>query len=327
MNISCGLAPAQESPELATLAESLGYHRVWLYDSPALHADLWMTLARVAERTAQIAIGAGVLVPSLRHVMATAAAVATLEGLAPGRVAVGVGTGFTGRLMVGQRPMRWADVEAYVVALRRLLQGEETEVDGVVLQMLHPEGFVASRPMEVPIVVAANGPKGLQVAREVGDGVMSVMEPVAGFDWSVVAGGGTVLEPDEDPASERAVAAAGPHITMLYHYFYEVPGVSRRIEDLPGGAAWQANVDAIPESVRHLRLHETHMIDVSERDRPIVNADSLQTFTWTGTAEQLRARLDALQMGGATEVFYEPAGPDVRRELMAFAEMAGLERR
>ena len=33
------------------VAESLGYERAWLYDSPALYPDVWVTLARVAERT------------------------------------------------------------------------------------------------------------------------------------------------------------------------------------------------------------------------------------------------------------------------------------
>ena len=286
MKFSCGLAPSQDSPELASLAESLGYERVWLYDSPALHADVWMTLARVAEKTARIGLGPGVLVPSLRHVMADAAAIATLEALAPHRVAVTVGTGFTGRILLGERPMPWAEVVTYLKALRGLLRGEQTEVEGAVLQMLHPADYVAARPIEVPLIVAANGPTGLRVARELGDGVMSVMEPQPGFAWSIVAGGGTVLDQDEDPGSARAAAAAGPHITMLYHYFYEVPGVSRQVDDLPGGTEWRAEVDAIPERVRHLQLHETHMLDISDRDRQLVSGDSLQAFTWTGTAEQ-----------------------------------------
>ena len=87
MDFSCGLHPDDRSPELAVLAESLGYRRVWVYDSPALGADVWVTLARIAERTSRIGLGPGVLVPSLRHVMVTAAALATVEAIAPGRVA------------------------------------------------------------------------------------------------------------------------------------------------------------------------------------------------------------------------------------------------
>jgi 5,10-methylenetetrahydromethanopterin reductase len=47
-------------------------------------------------------------------------------------------------------------------------------------------------------------------------------------------------------------------------------------------------------------------------------------FTWTGSSRQLRGRLDELEAAGATEILYAPMGPDIPRELAAFAAMAGL---
>src|SRR5260370_5261272 len=118
MDISCSLPPGPHAVEQIRLAESLGYRRAWLNDSPALYWDAWMTLAMAATETEQIGLGVSVVVPSLRHVLVTAAAIATLEDLAPGRPAVIVGTGFTGRYMLGQRPLSWAAVAVYVRALR-----------------------------------------------------------------------------------------------------------------------------------------------------------------------------------------------------------------
>src|SRR5262249_58937562 len=104
--------------------------------------------------------------------MANAAAIATLAGLAgAARVVVGVGSGFTGRMTMGQRAMRWSDVAAYVRTLRGLLRGEQVLWEGKPIQMLHTPGFAPPRPLEVPFIIAANGPKGIAVAREVGDGV------------------------------------------------------------------------------------------------------------------------------------------------------------
>src|SRR5262245_18080128 len=123
MDISCAFATSTDTPEHIVLAERLGYARAWCYDYPALYADVWMTLARAAERTSRIGLGPGVLIPSLRHVMTNAAATATLAQLAPGRVAVAVGAGFTGRMTLGQRSLRWRDVAAYIRALRALLRG------------------------------------------------------------------------------------------------------------------------------------------------------------------------------------------------------------
>ena len=182
MDISCGFAPSAAAPDLVAAAEQLGYRRAWMYDSPALYGDVWVALSRAAERTSTIGLGPGVLVPSLRHVMVTAAATAGLAELAPGRVALGIGTGFTGRLVLGQSAMRWAEVEAYVAALRALLAGEAVPWDGGVIQMIHPEGYAAARPLEVPILISAMGPRGLEVAHRIGDGVMSVSAPQSGFD-------------------------------------------------------------------------------------------------------------------------------------------------
>src|SRR3974390_3448729 len=78
MNISCGLPPGRAVVEHAQLAESLGYDRVWLYDSSAILLDGWVSLARVAEHTDRIGLGTAVVVPSLRSVVATAAAIARL---------------------------------------------------------------------------------------------------------------------------------------------------------------------------------------------------------------------------------------------------------
>jgi len=171
VEISCAFATSIDTPDHVVIAERLGYRRAWCYDSPVLYPDVWMTLARAAERTQRIGLGPGVLIPRLRHVMVTAAAIATLVALAPGRVVAGVGSGFSGQLALGQRPMPWQDVAAYLRALRALLRGEEVEWEGAVVRMGHPPGFGAIRPIEIPLLVAVGGPKGLAIARELGDGI------------------------------------------------------------------------------------------------------------------------------------------------------------
>ena len=144
-------------------AEQLGYERAWLYDTPALNGDIWMIAALAATRTSRIGLGPAVLIPNLRHPMAQAAAIATLEELAPGRVAVAIGTGFTGRMAMGQKPLTWAYTKRYIEQVRALLRGEKVEIDGALAQMLHGPEFVSKFPVTTPIVVATNGPKGFEV--------------------------------------------------------------------------------------------------------------------------------------------------------------------
>src|SRR4051794_26550401 len=184
MDISCAFATSMSTPDHVAAAERIGYRRAWLYDSPALYPEVFMTLARCAERTSTIGLGTGVLIPSLRHPMTAAASIAALADLAPGRVEIGVGSGFTGRYTLGQKPLPWARVAEYVRVVQALLRGEQAQWEGATIQMLHPDGFGAARPVEVPWIVGCEGPKGQAVAREVGGGAFSLF-PIEGFDRMV----------------------------------------------------------------------------------------------------------------------------------------------
>ena len=325
MDISCAFPPVPDTPEHVALAERLGYRRAWVYDTPALQLDVWATLARAAERTRRIGLGPGVLIPSLRHVLVSAAAVATLVALAPGRVVVGIGSGFTGRLAMGQRPNPWSVVAQYARQLRALLAGETVEVDGALTRMLHGPGQAPPRPIRVPFVFGVGGPRGEAVARELGDGVFSVV-PTGGFAWSALLTFGTVLEPGEPFDSPRVLAAAGAGAAVVFHRAWDLPGAPRRpkLGELPGGAAWRAALEALPPRERHLHTHEGHLTFVNALDRGVITGEAVRAYTFTGEAAALRARLDGLSARGVTEIAYQPAGPDVPRELTAFARMAEL---
>ncbi|HEX6030638.1 MAG TPA: LLM class flavin-dependent oxidoreductase [Tepidiformaceae bacterium] len=326
LEISCAFATSLDTPEHVRIAEELGYRRAWLYDSPALYPDVWMTLALAAQRTSRIGLGPAVLVPSLRHPMANAAAIAQLAHLAPGRVEVAVGSGFTGRMTFGQRPLSWRFVRQYIETLKALLRGEKAEWEGRMIQMMQPDGFAPGRPIEVPIVVGAGGPKGVRVAEDLADGVFVTTPPrgpvVEGRDWRcIVLTFGTVLGEGEDPGAERVVDAAGHGAAVGLHAMYERGMDLSRVR---GGAEWRARVDAIPENERHLMLHGLHLIGVSEHDRPLITGDFIRQAGMARTADEWRRRLDELEQAGATEIAYQPAGPDIPGELRRFAEVARI---
>ncbi|MGI8332503.1 LLM class flavin-dependent oxidoreductase [Actinomadura scrupuli] len=317
LKMSCAFATSLDSHEHARVAERLGYRHAWFYDSPALYPDVWTQLCRAGERTERIGLGPGVLVPALRHPMVNAAGIATLVSLVgQERVAVGIGSGFTGRLALGERPSPWSRVAEYIRVLRALLRGERARWDGAVIEMLHVPGFAPPRPIEVPFLVGAQGPKGTAVARELADGVFGTPVPVRGFDWSAVLTFGTVLADAEDPGSERVVAAAGHAAGVLLHFAAEFG----RLELVPGGRRWaEAYEQASPET-RHLLMHKGHLCAVNEHDRPFITAELLSGLGLALTAKGWREKLAELEQAGATEVVYQPAGPDIPRELAAFAE-------
>src|SRR5260221_5777040 len=92
------------------------------------------------------------------------------------------------------------------------------------------------------------------------------------------------------------------------------------VVDAPDGAEWLARLEALPERLRHLGVHEGHLVEVSERDRPLLDAagERLLGVGWTGSASEVAARADAAGAQGVTEVVYQPAG-GVRTKLQAFA--------
>ena len=329
MDISCAFATSSDTPAHVQLAEKLGYRRAWLYDSPALYPDVWMILTRCAEGTSRIGLGPGVLVPSLRHPMVNAAAIAELADQAPGRVAVAVGSGFTGRFSLGKRPMPWRQVAEYVRCLKTLLAGETAEWDGARIRMLHSPGFGAKRPITVPILIGADGPKGLAVAAELGEGVFSssVSQPdgVNVADWRALLSFGTGLDAGEELMSARVVDALAPAAVVMYHAVYERGGAAA-VDALPGGRGWREAVEDHPEDERHLAIHEGHLVKANPRDEPYVTdlIPLASAASLTGTAEQVSARVGELAAVGFTEVVYQPAGSDIERELRAFASATGV---
>jgi 5,10-methylenetetrahydromethanopterin reductase len=320
VDISVGFPAALQTPDRIVRAEQLGYHRAWCYDAPAAYADVWMTLARAADRTSRIGLATGVAVPAYRHVMATASAVATLVGQAPGRVVVGLGPG-GGMLMHGTKPGTWKDLIATTHALRALLRGEAVAWNGSLHRLLHTEGVVADRPIEVPILITADSPKAVEVAKEIADGVISFDHPKPEFDWSVVMLCGTVL-PDGPVDEDYVMAATAAGAARLLHGTYALFGDA--VDQVPGGPEYRALIEQHPVESRHLAVWARHLIDATPEERAVLTPQRARALTFTGTAAELRERLTALGRAGAAEVMYHPAGPDIDRELTAFARMAGL---
>jgi 5,10-methylenetetrahydromethanopterin reductase len=322
--LSCAFATELATPDHIAVAEKLGYHRAWCYDSPALLADVWSILTLAAQRTSRIGLGPGVLIPSLRHPMVTAAAIATLDAIAPGRVAVGVGSGFTGRLALGQKPVPWTYVADYIAVLRALLRGETTTWDGAAVRMLHPGRTARARPIDVPILVGGDGPRGAAVARRLGDGIFSANPDfLAGVEFDgprTLLMWGSVIGAGEASDSARMVQTLGPATAVLYHVTYERGGAA--VDALPQGTAWRELVERSQASERHLAVHAGHQIELNDADAVLFPAAAplISQAALVGSASRVREQVREWHRSGITEVTFQPSGPDIHGELERFAE-------
>jgi 5,10-methylenetetrahydromethanopterin reductase len=325
MDISCGLVPSLDVVDQAVIAERLGYERAWLYDSPAIYLDIWVCLARIAEHTERIGLGTAVLVPSLRSVIATASAMASIEAAAPGRLICGFGTGATARWTLGKNALTLAETGDFLRQLRGLLRGEVVEVDGEQIQMSQLPRFAPPRPLDIPILLSALGPKGMALTHEVADGIMTVGFGLGGYERSAQLVVGTVLDPGEALTSPRVQEAAGPWYAILAHGAWE--SSPEAVDGFPGGAEWRAKLESMrPEGERHLTVHEGHATTVTDLDRILVEAagDAVVGIGWVAEADAIKAKLAEAEAAGTTEIIFAPSGPDIERELRVFAEVAGL---
>jgi 5,10-methylenetetrahydromethanopterin reductase len=324
MELGCLFPPTMQTPAHIERAEALGYRRAFVYDSPAFLADPWITVALAAERTSRISLGVCAITPRLRHVAAAAGALATLAALAPDRIEVVVGSGFTSQLMLAQRPARWADVEAYAAALRALLAGAETEWDGAVIGLKHGPLSGVPLPAGVRMHIAAHGPRGYAAAERLGCGIVTNISHRGSHpgppDMGIVQVlyYGTVLDPGESAASDRVMDAAGPYAAFQLHI-----GEHGIAAQAPERAAFASAIARIDPRRRHLEIHRGHLIELTEWERPVVSPGLITLTTGTGTADDVRGHLARIAASGARGVLYGPMGPDIPRELAAFAAAAG----
>jgi 5,10-methylenetetrahydromethanopterin reductase len=314
LELSCGLPPGPAFADLAVLAEELGYARVWIFDSAPLWEDPFAHLALAATRTTRIGLATAVLIPAQRSVMTMASGIATIARLSKGRFRACFGTGYTARMAMGQKPMPLDGLFDYVATLRKLLDGETVVIDGKPARMLHWPGMTSDRPVGVPLWLSVLGPRGNDRAAEVAEGTIGPPHPALPTATMV---SGTVLEPGEEPGSRRVREAIGPWRVVGWHTAYAVSGATA-VDARPGGVEWREALETLaPADSRHLLTFEGHVTDLPERDVRLLN--HIDVDSMVGDTEALGRRLRELAQAGFAEVMYTPSGPDVARELRAFA--------
>ncbi|MBM9468688.1 LLM class flavin-dependent oxidoreductase [Nakamurella leprariae] len=163
--------PSAQFGDMVTEIERLGFDEFWLTDS-SLHSKYSpMYLAIAAMRTARMTLGNAVTNPVTRHPALGAVAAATLNEMSGGRAVYGLGAGDRPLLALGLRPAKLALLEDAIVAARELWTGATVtrQYRGFALDDAHMRFDV---PTEIPVWISASGPKTLELAGRVADGVV-----------------------------------------------------------------------------------------------------------------------------------------------------------
>ena len=200
-------APVAELLDLAVEAEQLGYRWLWVNDE-RLERDPFTVLAAIADRTERIRLGPGVTNPYSRHPALLATAIATLDELSDGRAVLGLGAGGTNhRALAIDRTAPAAALREAIELIRALLGGASFSVEGRVVRAREARlDFAVPRP-GLEIYVGSRGPRVLEVAGALADGVI-VGNVATRQGWAyavgrIAAGAATA---GRDPAEIRLVA-------------------------------------------------------------------------------------------------------------------------
>lgn len=154
-----------EATAYARALEAWEWDALWAIDSQQLYTDLYVTLTACAEVTDSLMLAPGITNPKSRHPSVTADAMASLGQVAEGRTVLGIGAGDSAVYSIGKQPMSVLGLKQTATTLQRLLRGDEVEFDGEPFQLEPLDG-------DIDVYVAAEGPKTLQMAGEIADGVI-----------------------------------------------------------------------------------------------------------------------------------------------------------
>jgi F420-dependent oxidoreductase-like protein len=176
-----GAGPPPNAVESVEEAERLGFDSMWT--SEAYGSDALTPLAWWGARTQRMKLGTAIVQMSARTPAAAAMAAITLDHLSGGRFVLGLGV--SGPQVVegwyGQSfPKPLARTREYVTVVREILKREKpVEFDGEFYQLPYKGGSGLGKPLkstvhplraDLPILLAAEGPKNVALAAEICDG-------------------------------------------------------------------------------------------------------------------------------------------------------------
>src|SRR5215468_11011962 len=151
--------------ELCAEAEERGFEWIGVADSQSVFRELYVALTVAALRTRRSHLGPLVTNPLTRHLVVTASAISSVDELAGGRARLGLGSGDSAIYTIGAPPATLAGLEEAIRTFGRLTAGEA---------IARPSGTwrVHQTSRRVPVYLAAEGPKTLELAGRVADGVI-----------------------------------------------------------------------------------------------------------------------------------------------------------
>jgi alkanesulfonate monooxygenase SsuD/methylene tetrahydromethanopterin reductase-like flavin-dependent oxidoreductase (luciferase family) len=283
------------------LAENVGFDHIWFGDSHLIWHEVGPYLTVAAMSTTRMSVGPLVSNPVTRHPTVVASMLGTLAQLFDGRAALGIGRGDSAVRTLGLPPMKLAEFRDALRLVCRLCRGEVAEVNGTKIRF-------PWLTRSVPVLLAAYGPRVLELAGAEADGLILQLASPSVVEWAVsharrgaqvagrtldgfqvVAAAPTYVSADRERALARVrgfPATVSNHVKDLLRHYQpsELP------VELVEGMERVANYDYL----KHGRPDAPHSRSVT--------GDMAERLTLIGMPDEIRARIGRLAGAGVTHV-------------------------
>jgi len=331
---------ADEQLQLVQEGERLGYESVWTAE--AYGSDAATILGWLAGQTERIKLGSAVLQMPGRSAAMTAMTAATLDQLSGGRMLLGLGTSGP-QVAEGWHGQRFARqlqrTREYVAVVRMALRRERVVFKGETLELPLPDGpgkalklTIAPVQQQVPIYIAAIGPKNTTLSAEIGDGWIPTLfspEHVAEFrplleagfaraeggkgfgDFDIAPTVSTLVDDDREAARD-----AMRHYLALY-----IGGMGSRKQNFYNALVRRYGFEADAERVQDLYLEGKKDEAAAALPGELIDAVSL-----CGPPDVVRDRIALFRDAGVGTLIVSPMSwsfADRLRQLQLVAELAG----
>jgi alkanesulfonate monooxygenase SsuD/methylene tetrahydromethanopterin reductase-like flavin-dependent oxidoreductase (luciferase family) len=303
--------PPRFLTEVAHRLDEGGVDQLWVIEDCFFTAGVSLAATALAT-TERLTVGIGILPAVARNPAITAMEIATLCGLAPGRLLPGIGHGVQSWMqqMGALTPSPLTTLEETIVAVRRLLAGENVTMHGRHVDL---DDVQLDQPPSIvpPVLAGVRGPKSLQMAGRVAGGVV-LAEPASPsyVAWSL----------------DQAGRPADFHVAVFSMLCVQ--------DDRPSAyrimTPWLAGLLADPNvGVRALPFFDDLMRRFSE-----MGTEGLVTMPpewWielapVGTLDDALAHVDALERAGVNSIGLFPA-PDVDVARLQLENVLAIARR
>jgi 5,10-methylenetetrahydromethanopterin reductase len=324
--------PHEVLMDTARLIEQVGLSTLW-YGDERFYYETYTGLAAAALATSRIRLGPAVSDPYTRHPAITAAGMASLDELSGRRAVLGYGAGASGFEILGitaSRPV--ATLKEAVDIIRRLWRGEHVTSDGPEIRI--NDGYMKVPAREMPIYLAADGPRLLRLAGAIADAVVTshcasprILAPrLKDIARGVKDEGrrtppGVVARVDVSISRDRTSAFDVAKIRVGRYFWARYPTIPYLADH---------GLELPPELERRLQaagpFRRTHELGFFRPFADAIPDELVPPLVLVGTPAEVGGQLRELFAAGADEVMAYPitADGDPRESIRLLAEAASL---